>query len=140
MTYYIAEQIAKLLNERNQLDGKYTAEKVLEKKSNYVFIQEKNEVIACAESLKIQWYQHEIKHVSVAERFEGKGLGKKILKLAEEKADKENARILQCTVRSNNESSLRLFIRQGYVKVNQFYNRRTENWIFVLQKSISINI
>jgi N-acetylglutamate synthase-like GNAT family acetyltransferase len=137
MTTDIAEQIAKLLNTRNQLVVEYTAKKVFDKKSNYVYIEIENEVIACAESKKIQWYQSEISHVSVSTKVEGQGKGKEVLKLAEKKAKDEGAKILQCTIRANNENSIRLFSRNGYINVNRFYYPNSGYWVFLFQKSIS---
>ncbi|MDA3840276.1 MAG: GNAT family N-acetyltransferase [Patescibacteria group bacterium] len=140
MTRDIAEQIANLLNSRNQLVVDYTADKVLESKSNYVYLEDENEVIACAESKKIQWYQSEISHVSVLKKVEGKGKGKEILSRAERKAKNDGAKLLQCTIRTNNENSLRLFLRMGYEKVNRFFYPNSGNWVYVLQKSISNNV
>jgi len=137
MTKNIAEQIANLLNTRNQLVVKYSVGKVLQSKSNYVYLEEENEVIACAESKEVQWYQSEISHVSVLKKAEGQGKGKEILSLAEKKAKNDGAKILQCTIRTNNENSIRLFLRKGYVKVNQFFYPNSDNWVYVLQKSIS---
>ena len=103
-----------------------------------MFIKEGNKVVACGESIKVQWYQNEIKHISVHKDFEGKRFGTKILKLVEEKSIKDNARVLQCTVRTDNENSIRLFTRKGYKKVNLFFNKKTKNWVFIFQKVISI--
>lgn len=132
----VAKQIADLLNSRNQLTIEYNAEKILAHKDNYVYLKSKNEVIACAESKKVQWYQSEISHVSVLAKFEGQGKGKEILELAEEKSINQGARILQCTIRTSNESSLRLFLSRGYSIVNKFHNPISGNWVNVLQKSI----
>ncbi len=137
MTRNIAQQIADLLNSRNELVVKYSADKVLEKKSNYVYIESENEVIACAESKKVQWYQSEISHVSVLEKVEGTGKGNQILKLAEKKGKDDGAKLLQCTIRTSNESSIRLFSRNGYLIVNRFFYPDSGNWVYVLQKSIS---
>lgn len=137
MTKNNAIEIAELLNKRNQLLTNYTYLDVLSNKESYVFIKEKDKVIACAETVKVQWYQNEIKHVSVNENFEGEGFGSKILKLAEDKALKNNARVLQCTIRNDNDSSIRLFTRNGYKKVNIFFNRKTQNMIFIFQKILS---
>jgi len=136
MTEKNAEQIAKLLNERNNLVIKYTAQKVLDFQSNYVFIEEDNMVVACAESKKVQWYQSEVSHLSVSEKKEGQGLGKKILSLAEQKAKKDEAIIIQCTIRTNNEGSIRLFSRKGYIIVNRFFYPKSGNWVYILQKSV----
>lgn len=134
----IAIQIADLLNERNQLTVNYNKERVLKSKENYVWYGKENELAACAEVKKVQWYQWEISHVSVAKKYEGKGLGTKILRRAEARARKGNARVIQCTIRSSNESSLKLFGRNGYIRVNQFYYSISKNWVFILQKTVSV--
>lgn len=138
MTKQDAEQIAKLLNQRNQLSKEYTHDEIIKDKENYVFEKIDGLVVACAECKKVQWYQHEIRHISVHEKYEGKGYGKKILKDAEKLARCRNARVIQCTIRSNNESSIRLFTRNGYTEINKFYNFRTENWINIYQKVICV--
>lgn len=137
MTEKEAEEIAQLINLRNQLTKTYLYSDILSKSENYVFIKENNKVIACAESKKVQWYQNEITHVSIEEDYEGKGYGSKILQLAEDKAMMNNVRILQCTIRANNVNSIRLFSRKGYKEVNTFHNPLTNNWVNVYQKNIS---
>lgn len=138
MTKEQAKQIAVLLNERNKLVKEYSRDDVLAKEQNYVYLEEKSTIIACAESKKVQWYQWEICHVSVDKTYEGKGLGSKILKLAEKKAIEGGAKILQCTIRSNNEASLRLFLAKGYTKAASFFYPNSGNWVHVLQKSVSV--
>jgi ribosomal protein S18 acetylase RimI-like enzyme len=138
MTKNDAIEIAELLNKRNELSVKYSFDDILSKKENYLFIKEGDKIVACGESIKVQWYQNEIKHISVHKDFEGKRFGSKILKLVEEKSIKDNARVLQCTVRTDNENSIRLFTRKGYKKVNSFFNKKTKNWVFIFQKVISI--
>ncbi len=135
MTQDEAEKIANLLNERNQLVIQYTKEKVLKVSSNYVFLKDGDEIVACAESKKVQWYQSEISHVSVSKIYEGKGFGKKILRLAEKKAKDERAIILQCTIRIDNENSLGLFKSNSYDIVNKFFYKASENWVYLLQKN-----
>lgn len=138
MTEEQAKQIATLLNERNKLVKEYSPDDVLAKEQNYVYLDEKSIIIACAESKKVQWYQWEICHVSVDKTYEGRGLGSKILKLAEKKAIEGGAKILQCTIRSDNESSLRLFLAKGYTKTTSFFYPNSGNWVHVLQKSVSV--
>lgn len=138
MTKNDAIEIANLLNTRNKLPQIYSYKDILSKKENILFIKENGNIIACAESIKVQWYQNEIKHISVNENFEGKGFGSKILRLAEKKSIEDNAKILQCTIRVDNEGSIRLFSRKGYKKVNTFFNKKTKNWVFIFQKILSI--
>lgn len=138
MTKNDAIEIAELLNKRNELSVKYSFDDILSKKENYLFIKEGDKIVACGESIKVQWYQNEIKHISVHKDFEGKRFGTKILNLVEEKSIKDNARVLQCTIRTDNENSIRLFTRKGYKKVNLFFNKKTKNWVFIFQKVILI--
>lgn len=138
MTKEQANQIAALLNERNKLVKAYNIEDVLSKKDNYVFIEENEKITACAETKKVQWYQWEISHVSVDKEHEGKGLGSRILRLAEKKAIDGGAIILQCTIRSNNEASMRLFSSKGYNKTVSFFYPKSKNWVNVFQKSLSV--
>ena len=135
MTRLHADQIAYLLNLRNQLLTKYSGKKILECQKNYVYMQESDIVIACAEIKKVQWYQWEILHLSVQESFEGKGYGSKILKIAEDKILKGGAKILQCIIRNGNSNSERLFLRNGYVKSISFFNNNNGNTVSVYQKS-----
>jgi len=136
MNSNIANQIAKLLNSNNQLVKKYTENKVLETKDNYVYIVKDSTVIACAESKKVQWYQSEISHLSVSEKFQGEGYAKKILTRAESKAIEDGAKIIQCTIRKDNKRSISLFKGFKYSIVNEFYYNHSGNWVLVLQKTI----
>lgn len=137
MTKFEAEEIARLINNRNQLTKKYSYEEILSNSENFVYLKEEEKIVACAESKKVQWYQFEILHVSIAQNFEGKGFGNLILNLAEKNAIEKNAKILQCTIRTNNDNSIRLFTRKGYKQVNSFFNNKSGNWIFIYQKTIA---
>ena len=139
MTKEIAEQIAEILNHRNELVTTYTYESILAKRENYVYLEDSGKVTACAESKKVQWYQWEISHVAVDKEYEGKGYGSKILSNAEAKAIEGGAKILQCTIRTNNQKSIYLFSRFGYIQVNRFFYPRSGNWVYIYQKCVSIN-
>jgi ribosomal protein S18 acetylase RimI-like enzyme len=138
MTKQIAEQIAELLNTRNQLVITYTGESILKSSANYVYLEDSGKIIALAESKKVQWYQWEISHVVVAEEYEGKGYGNEILALAEAKAQDGGAKVLQCTIRTSNDNSIRLFSRKGYSQVSRFFYPKSGNWVYVYQKVISV--
>jgi N-acetylglutamate synthase-like GNAT family acetyltransferase len=105
MTPKQAEQIAQLLNDRNQLQGDYTAERVAERAEDYLFELSEDAVVGCVEIKKVQWYQWEICHLSVRKAHEGHGLGKNLIRQAEDKAKRGAARIVQCTIRIGNEPS-----------------------------------
>lgn len=130
-----AEQISALLNERNELTRQYTSERVLENSDNYLCLySEKNEVVACIEVKKVQWYQTEILHLTVAAAEEGKGHAKALLCEAERVGRANGARILQCTIRINNPRSRQLFEGAGFSLINTFFNQRSSNNIGVFQK------
>lgn len=129
-----AEQIAKLLNDRNQLDVQYTAEEVVKYHDDYLFELDNEAVVACVEVKMVQWYQWEIRHLSVSENHERQGLGTRLIHRAEEKAKNGRARIVQCTIRVGNEASEQTFRRSGYREACQFFNARTKNYVAVWQK------
>ncbi len=137
----LANQISELLNNENQLTIKYTAEMILRNSENYVYIlDETNRIIAVGELSKVQWYQCEIKHISVKKENRKKGLGIEIVNLAELQAKNHNCRILQCTIRSNNIPSIKMFTKLGYIKSCNFYNTTSNNDVSVFHKAISTKI
>ncbi|MFZ0581267.1 MAG: GNAT family N-acetyltransferase [Candidatus Acidiferrales bacterium] len=129
MTPEQAEQIAALLNSRNQLQVAYTAARVQQHVADYLFEIIAEKVVACVEVKKVQWYQSEICHLSVNESHENKGLGKRLIRLAEAKAFRDGARIVQCTIRIGNEASERAFRRSGYAEVGRFFNEESGNYV-----------
>jgi RimJ/RimL family protein N-acetyltransferase len=132
-----AKQVAKLLNDRNQLDGQYTAKEVFECRDNYLFELDDDAVVACVEIKRVQWYQWEISHLSVSEKHQRQGLATRLIRRAEEKAKNGRARIIQCTIRVGNEASEQTFRRSGYREACQFFNGRTKNHVAVWQKVLS---
>jgi N-acetylglutamate synthase-like GNAT family acetyltransferase len=130
-----AEQIATLLNEQNQLTVQYTAEKVLEHSDNYlVRLDSAGQVLACAELKKVQWYQFELLHVTVAQEHHRQGHARALVAEAEKKAIELGARILQCTIRAGNTASEELFKSSGFSSVCRFYNPSSKNIISVWQR------
>lgn len=133
-----ADQIAALLNERNELTVKYTCRRVLDHAANYLCRHsEANEVFACVEVKSVQWYQTEILHLTVAASQEGKGHAKALLCEAERLARSNGARLLQCTIRQDNIASRKLFEGFGFLHVGTFLNHRSGNNVAVLQKVLS---
>ncbi len=137
MTETQAQEIAALLNERNQLAKTYTARNVLPEAGNYEYKVRDGKVVACVERKKVQWYQWEICHLSVAREWEGKGLAFIVYQRAEEAARSGGACILQCTIREGNERSERFCAKRGFVKVGRFFNTLTGNTVGVWQKMLS---
>lgn len=133
-----ADAIAALLNARNQLTVQYTRQRVQEEAGNYIFrLSEVGQVIACVELKKVQWYQAEVLHLTVAEAHEGKGHAKALLCEAERVARANSARILQCTIRTDNDTSRRLFEGFGFSHVSTFRNERSSNNVGVFQKVLA---
>jgi N-acetylglutamate synthase-like GNAT family acetyltransferase len=131
-----AQQIADLLNSRNQLVNEYDAEKILKLSKEFIFINENEVVIACIQIKKVQWYQYEVLHLTVAPNFERRGIGTRMVTEAEEKARVAGARILQCTIRQGNLASEATFTKNRFHKVAEFYNEKSSNMVGVWQKVI----
>lgn len=131
-----ANQIADLLNSRNQLTRKYTAEMVLGHAENYLYEVVGAVVVACVEVKRVQWYQAELCHLTVAEAHERKGYGRALIRRAIEVADRQGARLMQCTIREGNAASERAFIAAGFTKVSTFFNARSGNNVCVYQRPI----
>lgn len=130
-----AKQIAALLKQ-NDLTIEHTETTVLNSSADYVFIEEESKIVACAEIKKVQWYQWEIKHVSVAKPK--CGLGKRIVVIAENKAKEKNAKVIQCTIRSDNEASIALFKSSKYSQGITFYNPTSKHDVIIFQKSLTV--
>ena len=137
MTEIQAQEIAALLNERNELARKYTARDVLMHADNYEYEVREGKVIGCVERKEVQWYQWEVCHLSVAEDWEGKGIASAVYERAERTALAEGACLLQCTIREGNQRSARFFERRGFVKVGRFVYPATGNTVCVWQKILS---
>lgn len=133
-----ADQIAALLNERNELAVEYTRQKVLAHGDDYLCrLSASDEVHACVEVKKVQWYQAEILHLTVAAAQEGKGLAKALLREAERVARARGARLLQCTIRQGNVQSQGLFQGFGFSHVSTFRNEHSGNNVLVLHKVLA---
>lgn len=131
----LADAIAQLLNTRNQLTVHYSRERVIAEASDYIFrLSESGEVTACVQVKKVQWYQAEVLHLTVAEAYEGMGHAKSLLCEAEHVARIKSARILQCTIRANNIASCKLFVGAGFVNTCMFLNQYSGNEVGVFQK------
>jgi len=134
----IALQISDLINRRNELVIAYDAKMILDSGENYLYEIKGEKLIAYVEVKKVQWYQWEISHLSVDENFERQGFGRQLVARAEEKAKNGGAKILQCTIRVDNEGSKHVFSICDFVQVGRFYNSNTGNDVEVWQKVISL--
>lgn len=134
-----ADAIAELLNRRNQLTVKYTRKRVLEESDDYIRrLSNSGDVVACVQIKKVQWYQAEVLHLTVAETCQREGHAKALLCEAEKIARNKGARILQCTIRADNVASRKLFEGFGFQHVSTFLNESSGNNIDVFQKVLVI--
>lgn len=80
-----AKEIAILLNKQNKLHVKCDADDILRTADQYCYLtdEQTGEVSAAVQTKRVQWYQHEVLHLSVAPAHVRKGLGKKLLDEAE---------------------------------------------------------
>lgn len=137
MTDTEAEQIAALLNDRNQLARNYAGADVVAEKGNYIYELRKGEVVACIERRVVQWYQLEVRHLSVAIAWERKGLGSIVYQRTEEFGRSKGVCLVQCTIREGNEASERFFRNHGFAKVGRFFYAPTANNVGVWQKVLA---
>jgi len=134
MTRAEADEIAQLLNDRNRLVRRYTGQQVLVDADNYEYENRDGHVAACVERKRAQWYQWEIRHLSVREEWEGKGLAFAVYSRAEAAVLQGGACVLQCTIRQGNKDSEKFFRRQGFTGVGAFYYQATNNNVGIWQK------
>lgn len=133
----IAEQIAALLNRRNQLQKELTWADIREHASEYRIIAREGKVAGCIQIRHVQWYQAELLHLVVDERFEGQRFAIRLGEMAETFAREEGARILQATVRETNDRMVDGLKYFGWTIVNRFRNRKTDNTVLIFQKVLS---
>ena len=133
-----AEQIAKLLNDRNQLTQQYTAARVLQLANRFLYrLDDLGNVIACVEVKKVQWYQFEILHLSVTEAVARTGKAAALLADAERSAEEAGGRVFQCTIREGNTASENFFAKNGYRKTLSFLNHSSGNRVGIWQKVVA---
>jgi ribosomal protein S18 acetylase RimI-like enzyme len=137
MTDTESEQIAALLNDRNQLARNYLAADVLAEKGNYIYELREEKVVACIERRVVQWYQLEVSHLSVHVAWERKGLGSIVYQSAEEFGRLSGICLVQCTIREGNEASEGFFVKHGFAKVGRFFYVPTGNTVGVWQKVLT---
>jgi ribosomal protein S18 acetylase RimI-like enzyme len=133
-----AARIAELLNKRNELARQYSGAEILAHARNYQCrLNEDGEVMAFVEVKRVQWYQAEVCHLTVAPEFERRGLAKTLLAQVEAEARAGGVRLLQCTIREGNTASRNLFEGAGFRRVSAFHNGATGNNVDVFQKVLS---
>jgi L-amino acid N-acyltransferase YncA len=136
MNRNIAQQIATLLNTQNKLTVVYDVDKVLQTGDRYIYrLDEEAKVVGAVEVKKVQWYQCEIDHHSVAVKRHG--IGSSLLVEAITRAENLGALVVQCTIRVGNEASEKLFTKHGFTPTVTFLNPSNANRVTIYQKSLS---
>jgi len=131
----IAQQIATLLNAQNKLTVVYDADKVLQAADRYIYrLGEDSKVVGAVEVKRVQWYQCEIDHLSVAVRR--RGIGSSLLAEALAKAVHLGTRVAQCTIRVGNKESESFFTKHGFTPTVTFLNRQNGNLVTIYQKAL----
>jgi N-acetylglutamate synthase-like GNAT family acetyltransferase len=136
MSNGVAQQVAGLINEQNQLAPRYTAKSILDNQEQYLVRLKGDTVLGAAQLKRVQWYQCEICHVSVGPKRIGTGTW--LVNAAEAKARELGAGIMQCTIRVGNQESDGLFRKLGYIRTVVFPHERTGNDVAVYQKVLGI--
>ena len=133
-----ADAIAALLNGWNQLTVQYTRARVHNEAGNYIYrLAEAGDLIACVEVKKVQWYQAKVLHLAVAAAHERKGHARALLCEAERAARANGARVLQCTIRTDNQASRNLVEGFGFSHLSTFLNQGSGNNVGVFQKVLA---
>jgi ribosomal protein S18 acetylase RimI-like enzyme len=131
-----ADQIAALLNKQNMLAETVTPDAILKHKDTIFFHAVGDKVIGSVKVVNVQWYQAEIKYLTVHLDYRHKGWGRRLLAEAEAYALRDGALVVQCTVRDDNLPSVNLFLSSGYKDTVMFTNPGSGNKVRVFQKVI----
>ena len=131
-----ADQIATLLNRQNMLAETVTPDAILKHRDTIFFHADGDKVIGSVKVVHVQWYQAEIKYLTVHLDYRHKGWGRKLLGEAEAYAKRDGALLVQCTVRVDNLPSINLFTSSGYQITSTFTNPGSGNIVKVFQKVI----
>lgn len=115
-----AQQIADLLNSYNELSSEYDYRGVLNQRCTYITYLSKDTIVGCVAFKNKSWYQCEAIHLSVDEHYRGKGIATRLLNKLETFARKREKKVIQSTVRCENEAMVKLNEKLGYKIVNQF--------------------
>lgn len=138
MTKEEANQIADMLNNRNELAVHYDGSMVLAHENTYEYETNAGLVVACVQLCPVQWYQTEVRHLSVLKNLEGTGVASALYQRVETVAQRDGARLLQCTIRVGNEKSESFFRKKGFTRTAVFANADTGHDVGVWQKVLAV--
>lgn len=113
----IARQLAGLLNTYNGLAQTRHAIDILNSKTDYVVETHGKLVIGAVGIRKLSFHLSEVKHLSVHEKWRGKGVGRFLLKRADGLCQTPFAYV---TIREDNLPSIRLFESVGFSRAGEY--------------------
>ena len=116
----IEEQIAILLNTYSNLALHYTASKIRHGKVKYLCLRYNGYVVGTVGIQKVNYYLTEIKHLCVMPNFRGKGLAKKLIRMA---VDAVPTSLAISTIRAENESSQAVLKSLGFEQQTAFRSK-----------------
>ncbi len=137
MTKDTAQQIADLINSRNDLAKQYSARMILDEAKDYLWDVRADCVIGAVRVQRVQWYQAEISHLSVHPDNGQSGIGSALLSRAMQQATASGARIAQCTIRDSNKPSIMFFTKHRFIPTIEFFYPPTGNTVRVFQRLIT---
>ena len=132
----IAQQAAFLLNTQNKLTEYYETDSIRYGDGYIVKTNGRSVLFGVVRILRVQWYQAELSHLSIAPAFQGFGFGAALIKEAEEQALELHAKVVQCVLRVDNLASENLFKKCGYIPGAMFLNKSSGNILRIYQKTI----
>lgn len=98
----------------------------------YYFALESGKITGCICLAERGWYMTELKHLFVKDEYRRLGVGRFLL---EEALKKVKTPLVCCTVRSDNEGSIRLFSRNSFELISSFRNSVTgRDVLFMVKK------
>lgn len=136
----ISQQIAELLNRRNNLPIKLSRYDIERGGYFYLTYKEGDEekLISCVQARKMSFFVYELKHLAVSEDFCGQGLGKKMVEIVEKNALYNKVPLIMGTTQKSNLAINSIFSKFGYDIVNEFKNTKTQHTCLIWQKKIKI--
>jgi len=118
--YYIADQIANLINTYNRLYKLHTTESIMSSNTTYLVEILGTEVVGCVGITTESYEISRIHHISVKPEVRKRGIAKKLTCLAITQCQTTN---VYMTIRADNYASLALAIELEFIFVNSYWNR-----------------
>jgi len=131
-TQEIGKQIADLLNLHNDLVEEFRPVNP----SRYLYIIEKDIVIGATRVEKMCWFMSLSRHTVTHPDHRSKGVGYRLLGMAEDKARGYGSQVIVGTVKVSNNSAARMLHRRGWYKVQNFTNSHTSHELAVWMKNL----